>query len=217
MMTRHISSKILSAFAQADSKPEDVVPRLFVSGDRTTNLSLSALEGPFRDLGYIVLPRLTLTADSLGYFSLGCLLVNCARHAAGGQARAEKIDLQRTTKAHISTLVLNVWSSGDICDDELRSDGIIVLNRDVFWLSPLSNFGINEGDSPIAGIIRRHICDVSSGEYVPHDGSAMYLSMSTRGAIALGKTLILFAIDSSSESAQFEQDAECGGGWANEL
>lgn len=212
MKTRPIDPLIVSAFAKAGSSHSALIPRLVVDRHRVKRLPLRVLEGPYRDLGHIILSRLTLTADPIAYFSFGCILIAAAWHALAGRQSFDQIELQRFAKSNISTLVLRVWNSDDEFDTEKFNDSDVVeLNRDIFWLSPLASYGLDECDSPVAGVIRGHMSGVPLDEDVPTDGSAMYLSATTRGAIAMGKTLISFAIGSDSEFVQFEHSSQCGG------
>lgn len=210
MMKRNFL-KLLDAFNRIQSDLDCVIPDSVIDDIAATRLEMQVMEGPFRDLGYIVIPRLTMSADSLVYFYFGCLLIGFARKAQVDGKISRFFDLNGGSESSVCGLALSVWNSEEGGDRGRDIFEFLGVDTDVSWLSPLSGFGLSEIDSPVVGIIRRRMGGYFLDEDVKTDGSVIGLSVSARGASALGNVFILFSIDADLDAVQFEQTQLCGG------
>lgn len=207
--------RLLESFSCIQSDTNYIIPDCILNDIATTSLEMRVMEGPFRDLGYIVLPRLTISAEPWAYFHFGCLLIGFARKAQVGGKISRFFDLNGGGggggESSVCGLALSVWNSEEGGDREGGVFEFLGVGTDVSWLSPLSGFGLSEIDSPVAGVIRRRMGGYFSDEDVKTDGSVIGLSVSARGASALGNFFILFSINVDLDAVQFEQAQLCGG------
>ncbi|MGE0332980.1 MAG: hypothetical protein AB7P37_20050 [Ramlibacter sp.] len=199
-----------SAFLELSAAQKNSLHELVIRRMNCSDLPLILLGSQSRSLGYVTIPRLTFIGDSLAFFELGYLLAGASLLSGSSAESVFKLALQKNARTAISNLLVRVWRPTGNSVPQI-DHATVVLNRDFFWLAPMTDENLSNADLPVAGVIHGSVTGLSKHITVADDGSVAYLSCSEKGALALGKKIMIFATEHDAEFMQFEHDGLSGG------
>lgn len=177
-----------------------------------TEIALQARDGPYRDIGHVILPRLTLAGHPAAYGVLGATLIGMARQAARRGELLTAVRMLPFEGSDIAGFLFHSWRGDyDGCETaDLADSGPVEVPIAVDALAPLIDFPLPDPALPLVGLVGERSGFPQQYFRRPEE-RLLYIAAPCRGLLEFGKVIAACAQDPEFEFAQFEHSTHAPG------